>query len=149
MVTDSVKTVREKIGMTEAEFIEMGRIGAIFYEQGNFEKALTIFEGLVELDPQNAAARAALGGVLTQLQRDDQALVHLNRAVELNGQEIGPYVNRAEIFIRKQRLEEAVENLKQAIDLDPLEQDAGANRARAMVLGLHEAFKLKTAEGVM
>ena len=40
-------------------------------------------------------------------------------------------------------------DLKRAIELDPAEEDHGANRARAIVLGLHEAFEAKEAEGVM
>ena len=147
-------SIREQIGMTREEFLEMGRIGGVFYQQGNYEKARTIFEGLVELDPESSDAHSALGGVLTQLRvNDEEALDHLNKAVELDPSQIAPYVNRAEIYIRKILLEEAVENLKKAIDLDPDEKDPGANRARAMVLGLNEAFEqaqaAKEAEGIM
>ncbi len=109
---------------------------------------------MVELDPESADARSALGGVLTQLrENEDEALTHLNKAVELDPDQIAPYVNRAEIYIRKILLEEAVENLRKAIDLDPDEKDPGANRARAMILGLNEAFEqaqaAKEAEGIM
>ncbi len=143
------KTIREQIGMSQEEFIEMGRIGAVYYEQGNFEKAQTIFEGLVELDPTSADAHTSLGAVYTQTYENENALVHLNRAIELNAEQIAPYVSRAEVYIRQQRLEEAVADLKRAIELDPAEEDRGANRARAMVLGLHEAFQAKEAEGIM
>ena len=147
-------SIREKIGMSREEFLEMGRIGGVYYQQGNYEKARTIFEGLVELDPDSSDAHSALGGVLTQTrENDDEALIHLNKAVELDPSQIAPYVNRAEICIRKILLEEAVADLKKAIDLDPDEKDPGANRARAMVLGLNEAFEqaaaAKEAEGIM
>ena len=139
------QTIREELNITPAEFLEMGRIGAMYYEQGNLEKAETIFEGLVELDPQCADSHSALGALLTQTGRDDQALIHLNKSVELNPNQIAPYVNRAEIRIRRQKIEAAVADLKRAIDLDPTETDAGANRARAIVLGLREAFEAKGA----
>jgi tetratricopeptide (TPR) repeat protein len=63
--------------------------------------------------------------------------------VELNADQIAPYVNRAEIYIRKMRVDDAVADLKKAIELDPEEKDPGANRARAIALGLHEAFQAR------
>ena len=119
----------------------MGRVGAMYYQQGNFEKARTIFEGLVELDPESADAHSALGGLLTLQQDDETAVEHLNKAIEIDPSKIAPYVNLGEIYIRQQKIEAAVANLKKAIELDPDERDAGANRARAMVLGIYQVIK--------
>lgn len=135
------QTVREQLDISPEEFMEMGRVGAMYYQQGNFEKARTIFEGLVELDPQSAEAHSALGALLTLQQEDELAVEHLQKAVGLNPQQIAPYVNLGEIYIRQQKIEAAVENLKKAIGLDPNEEDAGANRARAMVLGIYQVIK--------
>ncbi len=115
----------------------------MYYQQGNFDKAKTIFEGLVELDPHNADAHSAYGALLTLQQEDDLAIKHLNQSVELNSQQIAPFVNLGEIYIRRQMLEQAVANLKKAIELDPQEKDSGANRARAMVLGIYQIIKQK------
>jgi len=134
-------TVREKLNISPQEFVEMGRVGAMYYQQGNFEKARQIFEGLVELDPESAAAHSALGGLLTLQQDDEKAVRHLNRSIEIDPSQIAPYVNLGEINIRRQKIEDAVANLKKAIELDPEEQDAGANRARAMVLGIYQVIR--------
>ncbi|HEX7314729.1 MAG TPA: tetratricopeptide repeat protein [Pyrinomonadaceae bacterium] len=138
---------RHDLGISDAEFQAMGEMGAMYYQQGNLPKARTIFEGLVEMDPQSAAARAALGALLTRTQQFEEALVHLDRAVELDPRMIAPYVNRAEVFIRQERAAEAVADLKRAIDLDPHETDPGANRARAMALGIAEALKAGGIDG--
>ena len=135
------QTIREELGISKAEFLEMGNVGAMYYQQGNFEKARTIFEGLVELDPQSADAHSALGALLTLQQQDEAAIAHLEKAIRLKPEQIAPYVNLGEIFIRRQKLEEAVANLKKAIELDPNEQDPGANRARAMVLGIYQVIQ--------
>lgn len=140
-MTGKQQTVREKLSITPQEFAEMGRVGAMYYQQGNFDKARTIFEGLVELDPESANAHSALGGLLTLQQDDEKAVAHLNRAIEINPSQIAPYVNLGEIYIRQQKIEDAVANLKKAIELDPDERDAGANRARAMVLGIYQVIK--------
>lgn len=133
--------------VTPEEFREMGRIGAMYYEQGSLTKAQAVFESLVELDPSSAAAHSALGALFTRRERYEDALPHLDRAVELDPGQIAPYVNRAEIFIRQGRAQEAVENLKKAIALDPKEADPAANRARAMAYGLAEALKAHGVKG--
>ena len=138
---------RQGLGIDEQEFQAMGEVGAMYYRHGNLDKARTVFEGLVELDPSSAAAHAALGALLTRTEEFDGALKHLDRAVELDPEEIAPYVNRAEIFIRRGRAEDAVANLKRAVALDPHEQDPAANRARAMALGIAQALKSHGAAG--
>lgn len=135
--------LRGRLGVTAEEFDELGRMGAMYYQQGVLDKARTIFEGLVDLDPESAAAHSALGALLTRTERFDEALAHLDRAVALDPEMIAPYVNRAEIFIRRGRAEEAVDNLKRAVALDPGERDPAANRARAMALGIAEALKAR------
>jgi tetratricopeptide (TPR) repeat protein len=135
-------TLRAKLGITKAEFEEMGAIGAMYYEQGILDKARTIFEGMVEIDPDSADAHSALGALHTRLQSDD-AIRHLSRAIALDARQIAPHVNRAEVYLRKQMMEEAVADLKCAIELDPEQKDPGANRARAMVLGIHEALEAR------
>lgn len=138
---DKHQTIREQLDISSTEFREMGNVGAMYYQQGNLEKARTIFEGLVELDPKSADAHSALGALLTLQQQDDAAVEHLQKAVQLKPEQIAPYVNLGEIFIRRQKLEEAVANLKKAIELDPDERDPGANRARAMVLGIYQVIQ--------
>lgn len=138
---DKHSTVREQLKISPQEFMEMGRVGAMYYQQGNYDKARTIFEGLVELDSQSAEAHSALGALLTLQQEDEIAVKHLQEAVKINPLQIAPFVNLGEIFIRQEKIEDAVNNLKKAIELDPDEKDAGANRARAMILGIYQVIK--------
>lgn len=119
----------------------MGSVGAMFYEQGQFEKAQTIFEGMLGLEPENDAVLSALGAVLTQRRQDAEALIYLDKAIELNDSEISSHVCRAEVRLRQNNFESAVEDLSRAIELDPQEKDPGANRARAMVLGIHQMIE--------
>ena len=134
-------SAREKIGISIREFQSMGSVGAMFYEQGQFDKAQTIFEGMLGLEPENDAVLSALGAVLTQRRCDEEALIYLNKAIELNDSEISTHVCRAEVNLRKSDFEAAVNDLSRAIELDPQEKDPGANRARAMVLGIHQMIE--------
>lgn len=137
-------TPRASLGVTDQEFREMGKIGAMYYNQGDLEKARTIFEGLVAMDPTSSAAHASLGALLTRNQEDDRALEHLNQAIKLNPQETAAYVSRAEVLLRMKKGEEAVADLKRAIELDPKQRNPAANRARAMVVGIHDALEIQS-----
>ncbi|NNE65480.1 MAG: tetratricopeptide repeat protein [Pyrinomonadaceae bacterium] len=134
---------RKALKISKDEFTEMGRAGAMFFEQGNLHKARTIFEGLVEMEPESAEAHSALGAILALNQQDQEAIDHLEKAINIDSAQIAPYVNLAEVFVRGQRLEEAVQLLKNAIELDPDESDAGAHRARMMVIGIYRVMKME------
>ena len=136
------ESLAEQIGLTDQEFNAMGEIGAIYYQQGELEKARTIFEGLVELNPRSAAAHAALGALYTRIGEDDRALEHLNRAIDLDPQMIAPYVNRAEVMIKRGQAEQAVADIRRAVELDPEEKDAAANRGRALAVAIAEAVQV-------
>lgn len=133
----------EELEITPKEFEEIGRIGGIYYKQGNLKKAKTIFEGLIELNPNSSEAHSALGALLAQVEDDENAIIHLDKAIELDENKIAPYVNRAEVRVRQLKLVEAIADLKKAIELDPLKKDVDAHRARTIVLGVYETFQIK------
>jgi len=145
-IPNGAASPRVRLGVTPGEFREMGRIGAMYYNRGDLEKARTIFEGLVAMDPESSDAHVALGALLVRTMQNAPALDHLNQAIKLNDKEIAAYVNRAEVLLRLKQGEAAVADLKRAIELDPGEKNPAANRARAMVLGIHDALE---ARGVM
>lgn len=138
---DTVLKAPAGIEVSDEDFQSIGEIGAMYYEQGNLDKAETIFEGLVELKPDNSAAHSALGGLLTYKREDEKALIYLTKAIGLDDKQIAPFVNRGEVYLRQSKLDLAVADLKRAIELDPQEKDAGANRARAMILGIYQAIE--------
>ncbi len=140
---DIVPTYRESLKITDEEFTEMGRVGAMFFEQGNLHKARTIFEGLVEMNPESAEAHSALGAILALNQQDQDAIEHLEQAIGLDPLQIAPYVNLGEVQLRHMKLEVAIESLKKAIALDKTGDDPGAKRARALILGIHRVIKFE------
>ena len=120
---------------TKEEFLKRGREGATAYNHGDYITARSIFEDLVEADPNSADAHAALGALLTQIRENDHALVQLNRALELNPQELSAYVNRGEVYLRFGRRSEAEADLKKAISFDSTGKNPVVNRARGLLKG--------------
>lgn len=137
------------LGMKPEDIQNIGKLGAMYYEQGNLDKAQTIFEGLVEADSENSGAQSALGALYTRRGDLDSALKHLDKAIELDDTQIAPFVNRGEVHLRQQNLEAAVADLKRAIKLDPQEKDTGANRARAIVLGIYQEIESQRPENTV
>jgi Flp pilus assembly protein TadD len=78
------RTPREALGISEQDFVRMGQLGAMYYNQGDLGRAAIVFQGLVEVDPQSSAAHAALGALYTRTGQDEQALSHLSSASELD-----------------------------------------------------------------
>ncbi len=136
-------TYLEDLEITPNEFFEMGRVGVMMFQQGQIDKAQTIFEGLIELDPRNAAAHSALGAIYTLKKVDVKAIKHLQQAILLDSEQIAPYVNLGEINLRRGNLEEGIANLKTAIELDPNENHFAARRARIMVHKIFQIVSLK------
>jgi Tfp pilus assembly protein PilF len=139
----SKATPRQLLGVTDREFEAMGKLGTMYYEQGDLERARIVFEGMVEADPLSSSAHAALGALYLRTGHDEVAIPHLNHAIELDSTQLSAYVNRAEVELKLKQPEKAVADLKRAIELDPTGQNPAANRARMMALGLHQALKAK------
>jgi tetratricopeptide (TPR) repeat protein len=140
---DKNNSLREQIGISPDEMLEIAAVGSIFYRQGNLEKAKDIFEGLVELDSDMFEIQSCLASFFTKVREDDRALLHIDRAISLNPENVAPYVNRAEINIRRFNLEKVVADISKVIELDPKIRNPDANRARTMLLGIYDAFQKK------
>ena len=136
-------TPRQVLGVTDQEFEAMGKLGTVYYDHGDLDRARIVFEGMVEADPSSSSAHAALGALYLRTGHDEVAFHHLNRAIELDSTQLSAYVNRAEVELKLKQPERAVADLKQAMALDPTGQDPAANRARMMVLGLNQALKAR------
>jgi tetratricopeptide (TPR) repeat protein len=136
-------SLRENLGISINEILEIANIGSMFLRQGNIEKARAIFEGLGELDSEIFEIQSSLGAFYTQIRDDEKALYHLDKALLINSNSISPLVNRAEINIRKQKLDEVITDILKVIELDLNVRNPDANRARVMLLGIYDAFKTK------
>ena len=74
--------------------------GGKAYEKGDYITARRIFEDLVDADPNDASAQAALGALMVQVRETEPAVAHLTRAIELDPREISAYANRGEAYLR-------------------------------------------------
>lgn len=88
--------------------------------KGEFQKAVGIFEHVLELDPANAAAYRNLGMVYMELRETEKARQCLVEAALLNPKDAWPYVVLGNAIVREpDKLDAAQGLLEKAHEIDP------------------------------
>lgn len=134
-------TLQELNAISGPEMLEMAVIGFSMYEQGRYEEAKVIFQGLCTLDPREGYYRTALGAVYLAQEDLDNALNLFNAAIALNDKEIASFVNRGEVYLRQGKIIEAAHDFKKAVDLDPENKDPLSHRARILAAAALETLE--------
>ena len=121
-------------------------------EQGEWAKAAEDFNQLLKDHDENATAHLALGEVLTNLEKYDEASKHIERAIQLQPESPLGYTLRAQLHLARKDVTAAMTDLDQALRVEPrdvwallmraeLHQEAGDLDAAKddvdRVLGLH------------
>jgi tetratricopeptide (TPR) repeat protein len=110
------------------------------YKDANVAEAITLFNKILQEDPNFALARAGLGSAhfaqyrsTGDLQKLDQAKTETNQALKMDSNSSPAFVTLAQIEADAGHTDAALQLAQKAIDLDP--RSAGAYAARAAVYG--------------
>lgn len=127
--------------LTQEQVQGFASLGYNLYEQGKFDDAKKVFEGLTAVDPNSSYGFAGLGAIALAKEPPDldTAISNLKKAAELDSKNATIHANLGEALLRKAQLTEAAAEFHKAMELDPEKKDAGANRARAIISGLRVA----------
>ncbi|ABF88185.1 tetratricopeptide repeat protein [Myxococcus xanthus DK 1622] len=125
-------TWAEVEGMTFEEAKAIAQVGCDLAAAGRLEEARILFEGLVEGNPKDAAARAALGTVYQKLGKLDDAIAEYSAALEREPDNPVALANRGELYLRRGE-RQGFTDLANAVEADPHGETAGGRRARALV----------------
>lgn len=138
-------------GLTMEEAYAFAELAYTLFEQGKYDEAQTIFEGLVISNPYDAYFHAMLGAIYARKDMQEEAAEEYSIAIELDPENIAAHVNRAEILLQHGEFELAMEDLKAAIKLDPNGEDPAGLRARALAGAtaaiIEEVLQQKQKEG--
>lgn len=137
-------TWAEVEGMTFEEAKAIAQVGCDLAAAGRLEEARILFEGLVEGNPKDTAARAALGTVYQKLGRLEEAISEYSAALAREPGNPVALANRGELYLRKGD-RQGFTDLANAVDADPHGETAAGRRARALVkaIALVAVEKLK------
>ena len=125
-------TWAEVEGMTFEEAKAIAQVGCDLAAAGRLEEARILFEGLVEGNPKDSAARAALGTVYQKLGRLEDALTEYSAALERDPKNPVALVNRGELYLRKGD-RQGFTDVSNAVEADPHGETSAGRRARALV----------------
>ena len=87
--------------------------------EGRQQDAMGEYQRATEVDPENAAAYAALGLIHSDQGHFEEALKNYSKAIELDPNYALAYYNRGVVYKELGQLEKALKNYNKAIELDP------------------------------
>jgi tetratricopeptide (TPR) repeat protein len=140
-------TWAELTGLTMQDAYAFAEIAFNLFEQGKYDQAQTIVEGLVISNPYDGYFHSLLGSIYGRKGMHEEAQEEYTIAIELNPNDLAAHVNRAEILLQHGEIEKALLDLKKAVDLDPKGEQPFGIRARALAQAtasvLEEAMREK------
>lgn len=138
-------TWAELTGLTMQEAYSFAEIAYNLFEQGKYDQAQTIVEGLVISNPYDGYFHGLLGAIYGRKGMHEEATEEYTIAIDLDPTNLSAFVNRAEISLQHGDIEKALKDLKKAIELDPKGEKPFGVRARALAAAtasiLEEALK--------
>ncbi|MEJ2353167.1 MAG: tetratricopeptide repeat protein, partial [Anaerolineales bacterium] len=109
------------------------RLGQLFWQENNIEKATEHFEEAITLEPTNAKYHFDVGNFYASQESWHRALVRYNAALNINPEYVAALVGRGKVLIRQEEPdhEAAEESFSTAIRLEPNNSEAYYGRAMA------------------
>lgn len=86
-------------------------------QQGRYQEAVVIFEGLVAIAPATAYFQSALGALYLRLKNLDKAINYLDAALKIETGDVVSLVNRGEAHLLAGHIAEARIDLEKALQI--------------------------------
>ncbi len=134
-------TLAQLEGVTPQQAYAIASLGYEQFQQGKFETACALYEGLVALNPNDPYFHRVLGAIYMQMGRDEEALNEIQESLKKEPEELFSLVARAELFLKIGRFEQALNDLKQVMKLDPKAEDVNTKRAKGLARAASEMMQ--------
>ncbi|MFP2902629.1 tetratricopeptide repeat protein [Corallococcus sp. 4LFB] len=139
-------TWAEVEGMTFEEAKAIAQVGCDLAAAGRLEEARILFEGLVEGNPKDSAAHAALGTVYQKLGRVEDALTEYTHALAGDPRNPVALTGRGELHLRRGE-RQGFTDIANAVEVDPHGETSAGRRAKALVKAITLVAVEKLKEG--
>ena len=94
-------------------------LGLAYSEKGEFERAIKVYDKVINLAPKVSLYYSHRGNMYSQLGDLDKALADYNKAVELSSKDDYSYSSRAILYFKQGDFDKALADLNKAIELEP------------------------------
>jgi len=98
---------------------ELLQVGNAHASLGQFEEALAVYQAVLQLKPDKAAAHTNIGVVYYQSGRLDEAVTELKKALEIDPKDAETEYMLGAAYVQQQKLDDAETAFNQAIALKP------------------------------
>jgi len=133
-VFEGRKQLRDLLGLGPERVALLTEMAYVFFQEGRYEEARIMFEGLVALDMNNPYFYRALGAVAQRTGKNDTAVRYYQRALKLNESEPEVWANMGEVLLVEGELERAIGCLEKAEMLYRLHHPKAPQRKRVQAL---------------
>ncbi|MBL8916612.1 MAG: tetratricopeptide repeat protein [Archangium sp.] len=106
-----METLAQEFGFTPDQLEALRSKAFDLVDAGDHDGAVVVFHGLLAIDPNEAANHAALGSVLQELGKIDEAVASYDEAIKLEAYSPLARVNRGELRL-KQGDSKGIEDLR-------------------------------------
>jgi tetratricopeptide (TPR) repeat protein len=131
-LAEAARLYEEILATDKAHVAALHCLGAIAYQTGNPERAVTLIADAVRINPKVAAADPYRSAALNQLNRHDEALSVCNEAIALRPDFAEAHYNRGNALYGLGRSEEALASYDRTIAIRPDFAEAWSNRGNVL-----------------
>jgi tetratricopeptide (TPR) repeat protein len=129
LVEEGHIAMAQVLGYTEDELFKIYNTGQALSNQGKYEDALKIADGLLFLIPNFLAANMLKGDTLRKMGKYEESLECYNKAVSANPLFIQSYWERAKLFFAIKNMPNYLLDLESVVSLDPQAKTVFGKRA--------------------
>jgi tetratricopeptide (TPR) repeat protein len=119
LVLDGHMTMAQVLGYSEAELYKIYSTGMGLSNQGRYEDAMKIADGMLFLIPKFVPAMMLKGDVLRKTDRLDEAMAVYDQAVAADPTFIQAYFERAKVSFASDNMEAFIMDIESIATLDP------------------------------
>ncbi len=135
-IDDAVKSLEKCIEIDDQANQPMINLGAIYFGQGNLEKAQELNEMAIAVQPDTSAqAYANLGLIWQQRNEMDKAIASYEKAIQYDPKLATVWMNLTSVLTMKGEDERALKSAQKAVELEPDSPLAQNNLAVALFFG--------------
>ena len=127
---------QELFAMSPEAMQALAEHGYMLYEQGKYQAARVVFEGLAAIDNNNHNYHRLLGSIYQIEGLWDAAYYRYTLVLKAVPDDVCTLANRGEVLLRLGKAREAGDDLRQAVSLDPTRTNPSARRARVLLANL-------------
>jgi len=93
--------------------------GKVLLQQNKFQEAITYFDRVLEIDPNNIDVLNNKGTALAKIGKLDEAITYFDRVLEIDPNIVETLQNKGMVLVEMKKPNEALSYFQKALDLDP------------------------------